>query len=54
MVEELPAHHLPSNWPRCPEHPDNHPMAAKVVDGRAVWTCPRGDRPVAGIGGLTR
>lgn len=53
VVEDLPSHQLPTNWPRCPEHPDNHPMAAVVQDGRAVWACPASGRPAAEVGGLT-
>jgi hypothetical protein len=41
-VEELCRQRLPTNWPRCPAHPQNHPMQARVVDGRAAWTCPAG------------
>jgi hypothetical protein len=50
-VEEL-WHDRPTNWPRCPEHPDTHPLQATVVDGAAWWACPHtGDR-VARIGSL--
>lgn len=35
----------PTNWPRCPSHPDNHPLAPAADGGHAVWLCP-GDRIV--------
>ncbi|WP_296601912.1 hypothetical protein [Nocardioides sp.] len=51
-VEELCAARRPTNWPRCPEHPDNHPMTPVVVDSRATWCCPRSGRAVVEIGRL--
>jgi hypothetical protein len=42
----------PTNWPPCPRHPHNHPLAAAEVQGRAVWRCPAGDIEIAAIGGL--
>ena len=42
----------PTNWPRCPRHPDTHPMAATVRDEAAVWICPADGQPVAPIGAL--
>lgn len=51
-VEELCAARQPTNWPRCPDHPDNHPMAPVVVDGRATWCCPRSGRAAVEIGQL--
>lgn len=53
MVEELPGLHLPSNWPRCPGHPENHPMTALVQDGKAHWSCPATRDPVVEVGALT-
>lgn len=41
-----------TNWPRCPQHPANHPLEARVVDDRAAWACPRTGGVVAPIGGL--
>jgi hypothetical protein len=38
-VEELCRVRRPATWPECTRHPDSHPMAAEVRDGRAVWTC---------------
>jgi hypothetical protein len=40
-AEELCRVRRPATWPECTWHPDSHPMAAGVRDGRAVWTCPR-------------
>lgn len=51
-VEELCAARQPTNWPRCPVHPDNHPMAPVLVDGAASWCCPRSGRAVVEIGRL--
>lgn len=55
-VEELCAARQPTNWPRCPDHPDNHPMAPAVAqgvgEGVAAWCCPRSGRTVREIGTL--
>ncbi|WP_406331474.1 hypothetical protein [Streptomyces sp. NBC_00203] len=39
-------------WPYCPWHPDSHPLTATVVEGAAVWVCPKGGQQVAPIGEL--
>lgn len=44
----------PTNWPRCPQHPDSHPMKAAVRHQTAVWVCPVDEQPVALIGSLRR
>jgi hypothetical protein len=49
-VEELCARGRATNWPRCPRHPDNHPLAATVREQRAVWVCPREGDLVATVG----
>jgi hypothetical protein len=36
----------------CTWHPDSHPLAAEVRDGRAVWTCPRSGHASDRIGSL--
>ena len=41
-----------TNWPRCPRHPDSHPMQATTVNGSAVWVCPASHDVVAPIGAL--
>ncbi|MFI1680152.1 MULTISPECIES: hypothetical protein [unclassified Streptomyces] len=51
-VEALCAELRPAVWPECPEHPDAHPLAAGVVGGVAVWSCPRSRRVAARIGEL--
>ncbi|WP_055703242.1 MULTISPECIES: hypothetical protein [Streptomyces] len=51
-VEALCAALEPAVWPECPAHPGSHPLAAGVVSGVAVWSCPRTRRTVAPIGGL--
>lgn len=40
-----------TNWPPCPQHPDNHPLRPTVVGSDAVWVCPADDSVVATIGG---
>ncbi|NIH67920.1 hypothetical protein [Modestobacter marinus] len=42
----------PTNWPRCPRHPDSHPLQARVRDAAAWWVCPRDDVPVSLVGSL--
>ncbi|MET8688659.1 hypothetical protein ABZV77_31065 [Streptomyces sp. NPDC004732] len=51
-VEALCAVLKPAVWPECPEHPDSHPLAAGVVRGVAVWSCPRTRRVAAPVGEL--
>lgn len=42
----------PTNWPRCPRHPDNHPMTAICRSEAAVWACPADGIAVCDIGKL--
>lgn len=42
-----------SNWPQCPWHPNNHPLAAQLVGDQGVWACPVLNTPVAVIGELS-
>ena len=51
-VEELGRTGRPTNWPQCPDHPRNHPMAASAHGGNATWVCPKSRRPVSEIGQL--
>lgn len=51
VIEELWGS-APTNWPPCPHHPSNHPLAATTHDGTAVWACPLRGAVVAPIGGL--
>jgi hypothetical protein len=51
VIEELWGH-APTNWPRCPTHPNRHPLQASTPDGMAAWMCPSDDMPIAPIGGL--
>ena len=37
-------------WPECPGHP--HPPDPTVINGVAVWVCPRDGRVLAPIGQL--
>jgi hypothetical protein len=41
-----------ATWPECPEHPDSHPLTARVHDDRAVWGCPRTGHLICGVGEL--
>jgi hypothetical protein len=40
-VEALWGAGKPAVWPHCPVHPGSHPLAATVVEGVAVWVCPK-------------
>lgn len=42
-VEALWSARKPAVWPECPDHPDSHPLVARLVTGAdaAVWCCPR-------------
>ncbi|WP_426005055.1 hypothetical protein ACPFL9_00220 [Paenarthrobacter sp. NyZ202] len=42
-----------SNWPCCPWHPNNHPLAAQLIDDQGFWACPVLNTPVALIGELS-
>jgi hypothetical protein len=44
---------LPSNWPRCPDHPTKHPLALNA-DPWPAWCCPWADEGVivAPVGSL--
>jgi hypothetical protein len=52
VVEELCSLGLPTNWPRCPQHPHSHPLAAVERAGQAVWACPKTADVVCEIGQL--
>lgn len=39
-----------TNWPRCPAHPNAHPLQAAAVNDAAVWVCPQNRDVVAQIG----
>lgn len=39
-----------SNWPPCPDHPNNHPLTPDVVDETPRWVCPTNARPFAIVG----
>ncbi len=52
VIEELWGR-APTNWPRCPRHPDNHPMAAICRDEAAVCACPADGVAVCEIGKLS-
>lgn len=54
-VEALWGQGEPAVWPRCPSHPDTHPLAAtveQVEEGDAVWVCPSTGDTAARIGAL--
>jgi hypothetical protein len=51
-VEELWSIGRPTNWPRCPEHPQSHPLSAMARDDLAVWACPKTGHVVSEIGQL--
>lgn len=39
-----------TNWPTCPQHPDNHPLQPTVVGTEPTWVCPSSHAAVAPIG----
>jgi hypothetical protein len=51
VIEELWGH-APTNWPRCPHHPDNHPLRASTRDRSAVWVCPAEGTAFSPVGSL--
>ncbi|MGW4975561.1 hypothetical protein [Streptomyces mirabilis] len=52
-VEALWGEGKPAVWPECSAHPDSHPLGAAVVEGVAVWVCPKeGAVPLYRIGEL--
>jgi len=53
LFEEYLAAHGQSNWPRCPLHPDTHPLDARDDSGISLWVCPTSGAAVAEIGHLT-
>jgi hypothetical protein len=52
-VEELAGREA-TNWPVCPDHPHNHPLAADATAEVATWMCPTSGRQVSEIGRLAR
>ncbi|GAA4089990.1 hypothetical protein GCM10022233_86650 [Streptomyces shaanxiensis] len=51
-VEALWSEGASAVWPHCPDHPDTHPLEAGVVEGTAVWACPKSGSVFARVGGL--
>jgi hypothetical protein len=51
VIEELWGQ-ASTNWPRCPEHPRSHPLAASSRGEQAVWVCPHSGRLIAAVGSL--
>lgn len=43
-----------TNWPRCPAHPNTHPLEAAALNDDAVWVCPVNREVVAHIGEVLR
>ncbi|GAA4669927.1 hypothetical protein GCM10023226_03040 [Nocardioides nanhaiensis] len=52
VLEQLPDHGLPSNWPPCPRHPRNHPLVIPDEQQEVVWACPTTGEVVALVGHL--
>jgi hypothetical protein len=50
-IEELWGE-APTNWPRCPRHPNSHPMKVSTRDAAAVWTCPADEVVISPVGEL--
>lgn len=51
VIEELWGH-AATNWPRCPDHPDSHPLQALARDRSAVWACPAEGTSFSPVGSL--
>lgn len=51
-VVERMAQNRATNWPPCPDHPHNHPLAAVAKKHHAMWQCPTSGRKVSQIGRL--
>lgn len=51
--EEQSRRGRPTNWPRCEEHPLNHPLEPALHGHAAVWRCPGTQRPASQIGRLS-
>lgn len=51
VIEELWPERA-TNWPRCLEHPDTHPLSVVAASGVARWVCPISRMPSATIGAL--
>jgi hypothetical protein len=54
VVEDLPSLGRPTNWPPCPEHPDNHPLVISGDGPDVAWACPRGGSTRIPVGHLVR
>jgi hypothetical protein len=52
LIEELGFRGIPTNWPRCPMHPDTHPLQPELVHEAAMWICPKTGEPIVSIGRL--
>jgi hypothetical protein len=42
------------SWPRCPIHPDRHPLSPELRKGHACWCCPVAHEAISDIGMLLR
>ena len=51
-IEELWGGSAATNWPRCPHHPNSHPLLATTSDQTAVWVCPADQATISRIGSL--
>jgi hypothetical protein len=57
QVQEWLVHELigtsATNWPPCPNHPDNHPLVAAARGRVAVWMCPADSTQFSPVGSLS-
>ncbi|WP_433173977.1 hypothetical protein [Actinoallomurus sp. CA-150999] len=51
VIEELWGR-AATNWPRCPQHPETHPLRASTHGRSAMWVCPGEGTPVSPVGSL--
>ena len=52
VIEHILWPNIPTNWPRCPEHPDTHPLEVGWPGEVPAWVCPVSGVAVADIGQL--
>jgi hypothetical protein len=57
QVQEWLVHELigtsATNWPPCPNHPDNHPLMAWTRGRIAMWICPSDGTQFSPLGSLS-
>jgi hypothetical protein len=52
-VQEVAMEVLWRAWPKCPQHPNGHPLELDVADDAALWACPETRVIIARVGELS-